>query len=428
MIFKVNLIANSLEHSGIGKFCQKTEKVLVTDLSAFKSELSKSAVSNPFAKGADASANYGKTLVQNRIQNPINENEYKEFKESMDWASCKLLENHMTKTYDKINPFNNENIGAVKSQIMEYIKNVDSTHGLKDSLGALVLSDFYTSKDIFKLFKEEKFLMLQNVEYSNKLEKLAEYAKSKNVSFENPTNEIEQKFINIHSDVNKNLKNLIVELTPKSKNPAVQELEKELKSLGIKDVNFSDDFEQGTLIKSAIEDIIKAKNKLPESITITPLLPHNVHGTNIKMPNENSYHIMFPTSNEMKAYDRFNKQEMHLISQEKDFKNAPIEMRSRLIKEMQYESEHRISTNNAKHRVYHEARHGMEKFNIKNQMRQLTDEELSLAESLSKRSIEEPNGKEYSSEAYAKLMNRENLTPEQMKLYMTFDEGILPQF
>lgn len=428
MVFKLNLIANSLEHSGVGKFCRKAEEVFVADLSAFKPELSKSAILNPFVKEADASANYGHALIENKIQKSLNEHKYINFKESMDWVSSKLLENHMTTTYDKINPFNEENINAAKFKIVEYLKSVDTKHSLKDSLMACVSSEFYTQKEIFNFFKTEKFCWLQSFEHSNKIEKLSEYAKFKNVSFENPTHEIEQKFINIHSEVNEKFRNLIVELTPKSKNPAVQELEKEIKSLGVKSVNLADDFEQGIVIKSAIEDIIKAKNKLPESIIITPLLPHDVYGANIKMPNENSYHIMFPTSNEMKAFEQFKKQKMLLISQEKDFKNAPIEMRSRLIKEMQYESDHRMSTKNPKHRVYHEARHGMEQFNIKNQMRQLTDEELNVAKSLSGRAIEETNGKEYSSEAYAKLMNRENLTPEQMKLYMTFDGGVFPQF
>lgn len=35
---------------------------------------------------------------------------------------------------------------------------------------------------------------------------------------------------------------------------------------------------------------------------------------------------------------------------------------------------------------------------------------------------------EFKSEAFAKLMNGEKLTDEQMKLYMKFDGGILPQF
>jgi hypothetical protein len=35
---------------------------------------------------------------------------------------------------------------------------------------------------------------------------------------------------------------------------------------------------------------------------------------------------------------------------------------------------------------------------------------------------------EFKSEAFAKLMNGEKLTDEQMKLYMAFDGGIVPQF
>lgn len=426
MGINLKAIASYSEKCGVKSILQTKPLSLSILDKGLKPILETSVSATPFKSEAESLANYGQAIVKKK---PISEEEYYSLKDIISDYCCDLQAKIFKTIDDDINPFNEGNIESVKAKILEFLDNTDCDPDYKQNLIKMLQNRFCGSKHVLSMFKEESINTALLKERSRKLNK---YAESNNLSIEsslkNPAEGFERIYSETIFDAFKKKIKLIQSLTPKSTKPEVLKLEQEVANLGVKEVNFANDIETGTVIKEAIEGMIKAKSPLPLSITVTPLLSRSNFGECLPVSNENCYHIFLSNSVEKKAYEKLQQETIMLIKTSEDFKKASVEVQQRLIKEIEYEYEHYFSTKNPKHIIFHEARHGVQKRNVKSVNRELSDDELEVAKSLSGYAAEEANGQEFTSEAYAKLMSGEKLTPEQMKLYMTFDDGIFPAF
>ena len=279
---------------------------------------------------------------------------------------------------------------------------------------------------------DELFLIIKEANLYEFLEKkrqrdMAAYLKTKNISSLNDiTGEHENRCNELLTDFSRRYKDFMMLFTQKSTNPEVIKIEQDLKEMGIRDVNLSDDLEQAKLIKEAMQDLINGKIQLPHSIVVTPMLPkHTLGCANNYIENgaKNRY-IFLATSEETKTVNNIKT----LLDRVKDtffFSGYSTEYQQKYLEEMNEYFAHNISTNNPKHFIYHEIRHTLENNTIRG-FRTLNEVGKKIAEGVSicaKDSISE-----FKSEAFAKLMNGEKLTDEQMQIYMVFDGGIVPHF
>lgn len=183
--------------------------------------------------------------------------------------------------------------------------------------------------------------------------------------------------------------------TPKSKTQEVLQIESELRKLGIKEVNFSDDYDWAQIAKEAIIDLKKTTIvRLPESITVTPLLQegalgmcnHNIKSTEIFLA---PYSII---ANHKNFFDQLELR----TCQSKAFKNAPKNIQKKMSKAFVRKA---CSTDLMSHVFLHEIGHS-----IPYKKTRMTYKDLKAGAKLSRAATREMSGEEIFPELFACLM------------------------
>lgn len=412
-----NIVANFKKT--ISKFdkpkmeAQAAEKVV----SSFKGNVTNT---NPLVMDAKA------TLSGIKATKSINEKRYQMFKDILDSKVLKFISEQYTQTYKKINPISKSNINAVKICILNVldVSNLELTSEAQDLIKKIKRCK--NPDELFLMFKNGDCMKVMQL---NANKELKAYAKEAKITYSKDiTSEHEAKFAEMMKNHNKKLPTFIEAFTPKSTKSEVIKIEQELNTMGIENVNLSDDLEQAKLVKEAMQNLLDAKIKLPTSITITPLLPKDISGCAINYVENmiQKRYVFLPMGEEL--VNLYSKNDsIDKVTKTFFFDGYPFEYQKKYV-ENAYQNYFKLkqSTSNPKHGIYHEVRHTLEHNTWREASKQLNDSEKRIAEGLS--DYAQNSISEFKSEAFAKLMNGEKLTDEQMKLYMKFDGGILPQF
>lgn len=378
-------------------------------------------VSNPFITQAETQANYAQTIITKN--KPINEAEYSLFAYNITNIIGELDIKRTDRLNPLINPINESNIESVKTELFNLFKSCGNSS--EQELESLRKEIFNCNDagEMFNFIKGSRVSDSLNDEFSRKMTKLYDYAESKNISLENPTNELEDQFSEISANYEKKSNKLRDIFTPKSINSEVLEIEEQVRNLGVKYVNFSDDLEQAKLIKEVIEDLIKREIPLPHSITLTPLLEYGARGRSGNYLNnyERFRCIYLPVSEEAKSNREFDTEVLKIIQGMDEFKLAPPEYQERFMNQITDRIKYWFSTNNSKHIPYHEVGHTLNANTLKSYLRVLTNEEMETAGKLSIYSTETEDGAEYFAEEVAFLLDGGTIPHMRQKLFDSFD-------
>lgn len=297
--------------------------------------------------------------------------DFVEQKKLIDSEVMALLMNRQAALYDEINPIREEHFDAVKSCLVCIVENVESNHCEK--LNKKIL-ECESTQDLFYVSKN---MLLNNIQ-----------------AVHDKNNEC---FVQI--------KKIINLFTPQTTSPAVFKLEEDVEKMGVAHVNFSNDFAQGTLIKEAVAELVKAQIPLPRSISVTPIIPMGTFGYSLgdSLSAENGGHVFLQTSSEVE-FDEFMKKGIVEISSLTDsFKNASASTKSRYVKSCGVVETHLSSLKDIKEKFFNE-----------------------VGRSFCPVSFESGTTKPLASQLFAKLMVGETLTEEQMELYLSLG-GIVPK-
>ena len=351
---------------------------------------------------------YG-TLVNNF------EAEFEEMKKSVGKEVMLLLAKRQSDLIDKINPINKNNFEKIKTAVIKLVKDVDPEF---QNFSRINVEKCENPTALFTTVKSRLVSGIQSF-YEHKLRLLCQDIIS--------LDEFDDELLEINFSCVQSVQNLINLFTPKTVNPKVLKLEKEVKDMGVSHVDFSDDFEQGRLIKEAILDLIKTKMPLPESVTVSNFIPFGTRGYNITRLSSSKHNawLLFTTSEEKKFNQMIKKGMCELAPQTKAFKDASLKMQTKYLESMHCILHTMHSTNNPKHQVYHEVAHSFSSMSLELMKRRLSDKELEVAKSVSHYAASSPNGREVVPEIFAKLMDKQEITPAQMKLYKKLG-GIIP--
>ena len=334
--------------------------------------------------------------------------EYMIFREKVD-EEVKLVTRSMNDRFLKrINPINSNNIEHIKSELKSFMKDINPEVEQK-------ILNSNNPNEVFKLIKENS-QRISSDKYSNQWRLLKKEAILSGV-----TPKLENEYRTLKSNIKERTRKLINLLTPKSVNSEVLKIEKEVRKLGIKAVNFSDDLEQAKLVKESMEDLIKNGIPLPHSITITPFLPTGMGGMAI---NENIY---LTTTSERLFTKKLDENVDILIKNISKYKKAPIEYQEKYINAIKDLNDSHCSSINLKHTIYHETAHTFEPNSLAAELRKLTPKEMKTAGEISMYAKKLLNGKEAMTEMFSKLMDGQTLTDNQMALYLKLG-GIVPKF
>lgn len=358
-----------------------------------------------------------KTRYSTMVQN--SEKEFEILKQDVDKEVKCLLINSQISLYEKINPISEDNVENIKTALIKLIVKTGSEYGeflIKNII------ECNNSKELFCVIKNV-LLNYMHSTYEDRISELCNLVKTKKISSD--------EFDNIIFELNNNsivFLNKVVELFMiKTTRPEVFKLEEEVRNMGVKYVRFSNDLEQAILIKEAIADLLKAKIQLPESIIVTPIIPMGKSGYNISAnkTDKNIGNIFIQTSYENKFDDFLKKGVGELAYHTEIFKKSSSMNRSKYVS--LYNNLGKISsTQNSKHRIYHVIAHSFCPISLEAIMRELSAEEMNVAKSVSKYAARSTNGHELVPEIFAKLMDKQKLTKEQMELYLKLG-GIVPQ-
>lgn len=259
--------------------------------------------------------------------------------------------------------------------------------------------------------------------FSKRLETNAEQEIPKIMEDCIPLSGLEKNFTKLFNERAFFNRKLMDALTQKSTNPEVLKIEQQIRGLGVKEVNCSNDLNMAKSIKSAVEDMIKTKSPVPESFTVSPLLDLDVGGhTEILFaPNKRIY---LPHYDELLATDILKNKHNQAVENCSVLKQYPnIKQDCLLPDNFNYSS----TEEKAKGFIFHESEHARELSTMRGHFLDiLTDEEMTLAKGIP---YAEETGKiwELRAEIYRKLMKREAISKEQMNWYVKHD-GTVPQF
>lgn len=314
----------------------------------------------------------------------------------------------VSKVMNNINPINEANMAQIKEKL-EYF-----TKDLPPELEKELMS-CSNPEELFKLIKT-KAVEIANHKPNEQFVAITETARTSGI-----TPSIERLYRFADGNATDRFKKLVNIFTTKSTNPEVLKIEEELKQLGIKDVNFADDIEHARLVKEAISDLIDRRMPLPDSITVTPVLPFSYGGATLHKD------IYIPTSAEVKTGNEIQGNAISAIKNLDIFKNASSKYQKRLLENLEDLSKNQLSTKNTKHMIYHETAHTFEPKTVESAILELNPEEMNIANEISMYAASHINGQEAMPEMFAKLMDGQKLTDKQMKLYLKLG-GIVPQF
>lgn len=364
-------------------------------------------------------------IIQNNVapNTPLYEKSYSFYKKFLNKKLFKLIDKQFLNVNKNINPINKNNIELCKNKITEFLDFCNDEEDVEIQKLTRKILHLKNPNKIFSFFKNGTInnIVERKLQRDGNAYMISEQIKTnKDLT---PLHDI--KYNEIRSNITKRYNELVMLFNKNSTNPEVLQIEQELKSMGIKNVNLSDDLKQAKLVKEAMQDLIATKIPLPHNISITPMSEDAMlgFGNNYMENNIPVRFIFLATSDEV----AINSNKMSILDKIKktfSFACLPIEYQQRYLKEVENSFLHRFSTANPKHIIYHEVRHTLERNSLKGL--KLNETGRRITEGVSDYAKEDIS--EFKSEAFAKLMNGEKLTDEQMKLYMAFDGGIVPQF
>lgn len=372
---------------------------------------------NPFVM--DSKANLAKVNIDKNMdlaKEAIKKAHYETFKENVIKEVKALRKSEVTKCMKAINPINSSNITQIRSELKYLTKDCDIDLQLK-------ILDSKTPDELFEVIKQNS-VKISNAKNMKLIESFC------NKTPKDITPEMEQEYKMILTNASKQFRKFINLFTPKSTNSRVIKIEQEVRKLGVKDVNFSDDLEQAKLIKEAIMDLIQKKCPLPHSITITPALERSDGGitTNAINGNKRQGYIYLQTSKEKKLSEQMDEKIEKLIQRTNTYKNtASAELKKQFLDEIHNIKQKDLSTSNPKHKIYHEVAHTFQPMDLENELSELSNKDMEIAEEISLCAKRKQNGKEAMPEMYAMLMDEQKLTYKEMELYLKLG-GIIPQF
>lgn len=400
--------------AGAGKFAKAIEGAKNTNALDKAASIFKSAPHSTPPLGMDARVTSAKLGVEIKATDKTvilavdtTEQEYKIFKRKIGQEIEEATKSRRSAVYAEINPINANNIDSIKAKLISVVDDVELQQKI---------SGCNTPEELFLFMKENiiaKMCLVNNCVLEKKL------------LLSGSTPELEKEYAVLANNQIKKVNEAISILTPKSTNPEVLRLEEEVRRLGIKDVNFSDDLERARIVKEAMEDLIKTKVPLPNSITVTPALATGTGGLGGHIA-ENRY-MWLPKSKESLLINELESGLDKVMQNTSAFQSASAEFQTRCIKDLEALKNKVHSTSNSKHLIYHEAAHTFEPNSLAANSRVLTKEEMSLCGKISIYAQSAQNGKEAMPEMFAKLMDGQILTEKQMELYLKLG-GIVPQF
>lgn len=238
-----------------------------------------------------------------------------------------------------------------------------------------------------------------------------------------PLSSLEKNFIKLFNERAFFNRKLMDALTQKSTNPEVLKIEQQIRALGVKEVNCSNDLNMAKSIKSAVEDMIKTKSPVPESFTVSPLLDLDMGGYAeiLFAPNKRIY---LPHYDELLATDILKSKHNQAVENCSVLKKYPSLKQDWLLPDnFNYSS----TEEKAKGFIFHESEHAREINTMRGHfLNTLSDEKMTLAKGIP---YAEETGeiRELKAEIYRKLMKREAISEEQMNWYIKND-GTVPQF
>lgn len=401
-----NIVKKAIKPEGL--------KVDISRLKAISNQKPIISDANPLIM--DAKANLAKVNINKNMGLAKEAIKYETFKENVIEEVKALRKSEVTKCMKAINPINSNNITQIRTELKYFTKDCDIDLQLK-------ILDSETPDELFEVIKQN------SVEISNakNMELVESFC---NKTPKDITPEMEQEYKMILTNASKRFRKFINLFTPKSTNPRVIKIEQEVRELGVKDVNFSDDLEQAKLIKEAITDLIKKKCPLPHSITITPALERSDGGitTNAINGDKRQGYIYLQTVQEKKLSEQMDEKIEKLIQRTNTFKNTTsAELKKQFLDEIHNIKQRDLSTSNPKHKIYHEVAHTFQPLDLESELKELSDDDMEIASSISLCAKRKQNGKEAMPEIFAMLMDEQKLTYKKMELYLKLG-GIVPQF
>ena len=341
------------------------------------------------------------STLLNKLKNILENINYKQLTKRLNKEFSKSFIAEEEKLNKKTNPINEKNIDRTKKAIERFINSLDTNIPIKKSLKEKIIN-CNNPQELYKLLKDglaSEIMPKHNFLYNIFRGKTQDYRKEMTIKY-------------------------IKMLTPRTTDPAVLKLEQELKTMGISEVNFSNDYDYAQIAKATIEKIKKMPNvTLPSSITVTPSLPNMFKGMNIHGfgPEEGTSHIyLAPFSNFMRMKNSQTKKIL-LLQQSTSFKNAPPAIQRRLIDSIKNPT---ASTNSDGHIIAHEIGHNFGTLKLMNKS------EIETAKQISKTSTQKTFklnlGCEVVPELFAKIVAGERLTEQETALFAKHSKIDLP--
>jgi len=340
------------------------------------------------------------STLLNKLKNILENINYKQLTKRLNKEFSKSFIAEEEKLNKKTNPINEKNIDRTKKAIERFINSLGSNIPVKKSLKEKIIN-CNNPQELYKLLKDglaSEIMPKHNFVYNIFRGKTQDYRKEMTIKY-------------------------IKMLTPRTTDPAVLKLEQELKTMGISEVNFSNDYDYAQIAKATIEKIRKMPNvTLPNSITVTPALPNTHKGKNIRgLDTDDSSHIFLsPFSNFMRMRNSQIQMKL-LVQQSPTFKNASPTLQRRLIETLKRPT---ASTNSDGHILAHEIGHNFGSLNLMNKS------EIETAKQISKTSTQKTFklnlGCEVGPELFAKIVAGEKLTEQETALFIKHCKIDLP--
>lgn len=421
----INIKTSGNKNTGFVRIPRRTETPPIKVEDVIKKASADSSKKNEL----EAKAMLAKLKVENSKTQPL------KFRFSETFATSKKyqyeeLEESVIKDYKKAfrsryenalmsfsqNPINDENINYYKGVIKEFAS--------KSPLQVLQEVEFCKNPlELFVIIKKNiKDIAIQKSDsaISNLLHR---------VKYEGVTSKSQNEF-NLGAVLStRSYKKLTNLLTPRSKNPEVIKLEQEAVSLGAKKVNFSDDLKNAKMVNEVLKEFNELGLPIPDKITISAFCQSGMQGCELTAPlkSKNETHVFLAHSEDIQLMNSLKSNPESILNSIYLYKNSSADVQKKLNESLKNKIEFSKSTNNPKHTIYHEFAHAFQPKQIVDYLRQLSSEEMEVAGQISSYAKTFVCGLEAMPEMFAKLMDRQPLSSEQMKLYLKLG-GIVPKF
>ena len=375
--------------------CETERKIMTIKVNIFTPQIKKqaqriAAKSQFFNTGIKAAE---KSAITTPPVNPfksILENiRYKKFKKGIVKTIVPRIKADEAKLDKRINPINEANINEIKKRIDTLIDGFDSKITIKKSLR----NNIANCKDPLELY-----LLLKN----DFCKKIMPKKGLLHTLFNSEKQAYRQQKVVEYIEI----------LTPKTKNIDVLKLEQDVRGMGIKWVNFSDDYDYAQITKETIDRLKLTTNlELPSSITVTSSLPNGLKG--MHSPNKNgSFDIYLSSFSNYMLFRNTQEKGILLAKQSEEFKNAPVTFKKKLLDGF---GRPIASTKYDWHIIIHEIGHKIDGLKLLNRKEQKTAKNISKV--AAQKTYKLPLGLEAGPEIIAKAFAGEKLTKEELALF-----------